>query len=390
MKDILGLGKVLPIDKLIDIVSSVAGRLSKPYFDRKDIDTKAYEIKKLAEARAEEMKIISKAVKENFYLTGGIEYSETGIAITSPKELPKSEEIIEISTPTLGERTQSRIDFKEAKKQLNLESVTAYAAEQLKDEPPVTDEPIDEDWKTRFFNIAEEVSNEEMQALWGRILAGEIKKPKSYSLRTLEVLRNLSKEEAECFIKFGQLAIRSSGVSFIINFKSEKLLEEKYKLTFGERLLLEELGFITANDLQFLLPETKENPSQTVFQIGNVCIVATKEANIPQQQVPALVFTKIGQELLQLIATKPELDYIQLLAAKIRRKGVVVKFANILNIKDGNIQHTGLVDVPMTQEEKTREEKRLKKEEEKKKRDEERALREEERKRKIEERNKPK
>src|SRR5690554_3131042 len=193
MNDILGLGKVLPIDKLIDIVSSVAGRLSKPYFDRKDIDTKAYEIKKLAEARAEEMKIISKAVKENFCLTGGIEYSETGIAITSPKELPKSEEIIEISTPTLDERTQSRIDFKEAKKQLNLESVTAYAAEQLKDEPPVTDEPIDEDWKTRFFNIAEEVSNEEMQALWGRILAGEIKKPKSYSLRTLEVLRNLSK-----------------------------------------------------------------------------------------------------------------------------------------------------------------------------------------------------
>lgn len=390
MKDILGFGKVLPIDKLIDVVSSVAGRLSKPYFDRKDIDTKSYEIKKLAEARAEEMKIISKAVKDNFLLTGRIEYSDKGVAITSPKELPQTNAPIEIPTPPLNLRTQSRLDFKEAKKQLNLESVTAYAVEELKDEPPVTNEPVDENWKTRFFNIAEEVSNEEMQALWGRILAGEIKKPKSYSLRTLELLKNLSKEEAECFIKFGQFAIHSSRISFIINFKNEKILEKKYRLTFKDRLLLEELGLLTANDLQFLVHETKENASQSVFKISNICVVVIKDINIPQQQVPALVFTKIGQELLQLIETKPEFDYIQLLASKIRREGVEVKYANILEIKDGEIHHSELIDVPMSEDEIKREEERLKKDEEKKKREEDREIREKEKKRKLEEKIKPK
>jgi uncharacterized repeat protein (TIGR03899 family) len=378
--DILGLGKILPIDKLINVVSSMTGRLSKPYFDKKDIDTKAYEIKKLSKARAlakaDEMKIISQAIKDNFSITGGIEYNESGVVITSPKESPNSNASIELSTPTLEERTQSRVDHKEAQKQLNLESVTAYAAEQLKHEQAVTDEPIDEDWKTRFFTIAEEVSNDEMQALWGRILAGEIKKPKTYSLRTLELLRNLSKEEAECFIKFGQYAIKSGGVSFIMNFNNEKLLEEKYQLTFGERLLLEELGLLTANDLQFLLQETKENPTQIVFQIGNICVVANKEANTPQQQVNALVFTKIGQELLQLIVTKAELDYIQLLASKIRRKGVTVKYANIIEVINGQFHHTGLQEVPMTEDEIKREEDRL--------------IKEEERKRQIEERNKPK
>ena len=380
VNDFFGLGKILPIDKLIDVISSVTGRLSKPYFDKKDIDTKAYEIKILSEAKAlakaDEMKIISQAIKDNFSITGGIEYNESGVVITSPKELLNQTDYIELSTPTLEERTQSRVDYKEAQKQLNLESVTAYAAEQLKNEQPVTDEPIDEDWKTRFFNIAEEVSNDEMQALWGRILAGEIKKPKSYSLRTLELLRNLSKEEAECFIKFGQFAIRSGGVSFILNFNKEKLLEEKYQLTFGERLLLEELGLLTANDLQFLLQETKGIPLQIVFQIGNVCVVANKEINIPQQQVNALVFTKLGQELLQLIETKTELDYIQLLASKIRRKGVTIKYANILDIRHGQFHHTGLQDVPMTEDEVKKEEEKIK--------------REEEQKRQIEERNKPK
>jgi uncharacterized repeat protein (TIGR03899 family) len=366
INDILGLGKVLPIDKLIDIVSSVTGRLSKSYFDRKDVDTKAYEIKKLAEARAEEMKIISTAVKENFLLTGGIEYKENTLAISSPKEpqkeLPESSRLELLTSPTLEERTKERMNFQEAKKQLNIESVTAYAAEQLKNEPPVSDEPLDEDWKTRFFNIAEDISSDEMQALWGRILAGEIKQPKSYSMRTLELLRNLNKKEAECFMKFGQLAITSSKTSFIINFKGEALLEEKYKLTFAERLLLEELGLVTANDLQFEIRANPENDGQAVFTIGNVCVVASRKKGTPKQSLPVLVFTKIGQELLQLIETTPQLDYIQLLAKKIRREGVTIKYANILQVDNDQISHTGLIDIPLTEAELKQEEEKQKKE----------------------------
>ena len=37
-----------------------------------------------------------------------------------------------------------------------------------------------------FFNIAEDISSDDMQALWGRIFAGKIKQPKSHSLRTLD------------------------------------------------------------------------------------------------------------------------------------------------------------------------------------------------------------
>ena len=85
IKDILGFGKILALDKLIDVVSSGVGRVTKPYFDRKDIDTKAYEIKKLAEAKAEEMKIIANAVNDNYQLTGGIEYKEEKLIISSQK-----------------------------------------------------------------------------------------------------------------------------------------------------------------------------------------------------------------------------------------------------------------------------------------------------------------
>lgn len=347
MNDILGLGKILPIDKLIDIVSSVTGKLSKSYFDRKDVDTKAYEIKKLAEARADEMKIISNAIKGNFLSTGGIEYKENNLLISSPKskDIP-----IEIDFP-LEERIQERLNHKEIQKQFNIESVTSYAAEQLANEPEIENTPINEDWKTRFFSIAEDISNDEMQALWGRILAGEIKKPKSYSLRTLELLKNISKEDAECFMKFGELAITSDGTSFIIDFNKAKLLEEKYNLKFEERLLLSELGILTATDLHYKLYQNDNNDTEAVFTTGKYCIVVKRKKGTPQTNIPVLAFTKLGNELLQLIDRKPQLDYLQLFASKIKQPNITIQYATILNVNDGLINHTGLIDIPDLEEE---------------------------------------
>lgn len=340
--DILGLGRVLPVDKLIEILVKTVGRVSKPYFDRKDIDTRAYEIKKLAEARVEEMKIVSQAVRSNFLLTGGIEYKNDSVSISSPKE-----EIKSLVEPSIEQRVQDRVSYQEIKKQLNLESITSFAVDELRNEEPVTDQPVEEDWANRFFKIAEEISNEEMQALWGRILAGEIKRPKSYSLRTLEVLKNLTKNEAEVFLKFGELSITSAKISFIINFIGEKLLEEKYKLNLNERLLLEELGLVSSSDLEFYMEAKLDSDATTVFKIGTTCVVADRKKGTPKQAFSVLVFTKIGQELLQLIKYTPELDYVQLLASRIRYEGVTVRYGQILKEEGGNISYSSLTDVPL-------------------------------------------
>jgi uncharacterized repeat protein (TIGR03899 family) len=267
---------------------------------------------------------------------------------------------------SIEERTQNRIEFKEQKRQKNIESITQKAALNLEGESTVSEEPVNEDWTTRFFDYAEDISNAEMQELWGKILAGEIKQPKSYSLRTLDIIRNLSEDEAKVFMKFASLAINSSGTSFILNFNKEKLLEEKYKLFFKDRLLLEELGFVTANDLQYTIGKTEKNKGQSVFVIGNKIVVLEKLENKPEQQLQILVFTKIGQELLKLVNATTELDYIQLLATKINRLNGTIKYGQVLaKLQNGQISHTNLVDVPLTEEELEQERKR--KEAEKKK-----------------------
>ncbi len=305
-----------PLEKLIDVISKGIGTVYRPKAIRKDADAKAYEIEIIERAK-------SKALAEG-------------------KE-------IEADT---YDRIQERILNKEIKRQNNIDNVSQIAAAQLSQEQTVSSEPVNDDWTTRFFNIVEDVADEEMQNLWGKILAGEVKQPQSYSLRTLELLKNLSKRDAECFMKYANLAFTSNGVSFMLNFANQKLLEEKYKTNFAERLLLEELGLITANSLQFKIIATIEKPETIVFTISKVCIVVEKKEGIPEQMVPVLAFTKIGQELLQLIKQEPELDYLQLFATKIKKEGVTVKYAKILNIVNGKIYHTSLIDLPLTDSEK--------------------------------------
>ena len=101
-------------------------------------------------------------------------------------------------TLEIADRVRQRIQFQEEKRQENIESVVRQAAEQLRDKN-VADEEPDHDWTARFFNHVQDVSSKEMQALWARVLSGEVERQGSTSVRTLEILRNLDQATAELF-----------------------------------------------------------------------------------------------------------------------------------------------------------------------------------------------
>jgi len=67
--------------------------------------------------------------------------------------------------------------------------------------------PINDDWLNNFENEARSKSTEEMQALFARILAGEIKKPGSYSRRAVKILSQLPQNAARKFKHLCSLCI---------------------------------------------------------------------------------------------------------------------------------------------------------------------------------------
>jgi len=196
-----------PSEKLSEVISSALGAWIAPWA-----------IKRVAkaEAEAERIKAIEGAKTEALLANNDERYAELS-------------------------DIEKRIVAKESKRQNNINNVVAIAAQSLKEENDVSSVPVNPDWTTRFFDIAQDISDEAMQDLWGRILAGEVKRPKSYSLRTLEALRNITREEAELFEQIAQYVL-FDGSYYIYNDTSEK--SENRSIDYETIAQLVEVGFI--------------------------------------------------------------------------------------------------------------------------------------------------
>lgn len=285
-----------PFEKLIDVISKGIGTLYKPRAIRKEADSKAYEIGIIEQAK-------SKAIAEG-------------------KELEAETYL----------RIQERLLFNETERQKSIDNVVEIAAEQLKNEENISSEPVDKDWSKRFFNIVQDITDEEMQSLWGRILAGETKQPKSYSKRTLELLKNLSKNEAEIFTKFAELKI-VAGNCVIWNNDNGAFLKNEFNITFNDRLLMTELGLISSeNNLEFSFPPTKTHKSTNVLEYGNKGIVLYRDQNTPKQAIQVLVFTKTGIELSRLIEPKDNTDYIRKICESFVNPKVKIEYGDLLKV----------------------------------------------------------
>ena len=65
----------------------------------------------------------------------------------------------------------------------NTISIVSQCAENLDSSINVNDEPVDPDWAAIFFDYAKNISRKEAQAVWAKVLQGEIEKPGSFSLK---------------------------------------------------------------------------------------------------------------------------------------------------------------------------------------------------------------
>ena len=290
-----------PIEKLIEVVSSGIGTLYRPRAIRKEADAKAYEIK-----------VIEKAKNE---------------AIAEGK-------LIEAENLS---RINDRLVAKELKRQNNIDDVVEIAANDLKETKQVSDIPVDQDWSARFFDIVQDVSDDEMKILWGKILAGEIRTPKSYSMRTMELLRNLSKEEADIFVKVSQFVIKQNEY-FIYN---ETDLMSKFGIRYLDIAKLTEIGLIQAG--AFVHKTYKPLPDRDIqigMQYANFLIILTIKSNAKEVSLPINCLTTAGQELYKLIDISPNIDFIKMFGEKIKKNNVIVEYSNIVSVTpDGDIRY---------------------------------------------------
>ena len=72
-------------------------------------------------------------------------------------------------------------------------------------EEPDDDQDVNPDWLNYFGGYAEKASTETARDLWAKILAGEIRRPGTFSLMTLRFLAEVDQEIATAFEEVGRL-----------------------------------------------------------------------------------------------------------------------------------------------------------------------------------------
>ena len=299
-----------PIEKLIDVISKGIGTIYKPKSIRKEAEAEAYKIGIIERAK-------SKAISEG---------KETEIE-------------------TL-ERIEDRIINREKKKLINIDQVASVAEEELKNGDKVSDEPVDNDWSTRFFNIVEDVSDDEMQLLWGRVLAGEVRRPKSYTLRTLEFLRNLSREEAMVFMKIAKLSLLGGGKNLVYNPDKGKYLQDNYQISFADVLQLKELGLLNSEpnlELKISVPSNGQN-AFIIYQ--NKVLVIERKVGAPEISLPTLVFTHVAMELLNLVQQEIDFNYIRSIKKYLTSEFITLKIGDLKLDQDKKSIVVDIQDIP--------------------------------------------
>jgi hypothetical protein len=83
--------------------------------------------------------------------------------------------VAQIEITELQHRAVSRLFAEEAKKQHNIEAITLKALPDIKSDS--LPENVEDDWIANFFDKCRLISDEQMQSLWARILAGEANSP---------------------------------------------------------------------------------------------------------------------------------------------------------------------------------------------------------------------
>lgn len=81
----------------------------------------------------------------------------------------------------------------------NLISCTIHAARNIEEGEGNSETNISSEFISRWRNEAKFISEDAAQEIWGKILSEEIQAPNSISIRTLEVIKSVTREEADAF-----------------------------------------------------------------------------------------------------------------------------------------------------------------------------------------------
>ena len=275
----------------------------------------------------------------------------TGIADERRAETAARIKLINTSAAQIAEQMKTEPEYARAavakfgqrvlREQINLDLISQKTARDLLDNRDPANEPmsdgtgdsIDDDWLNAFEMEARQKSTDEMQDIFARILAGEIRRPGTFSTRTVKIMGSLDQNVASHFVRLCSMSMISQGhdsrVASLGGNAGDNALR-KYGLDFSTINLLNEHGLVIADYNSWY----EHIPCIAFTGAGSqvVCIPFTHQGRHwilspssrdvigKKVRIHGVALTRSGSELLQVVHMDRVDDYTRDLAQWFERK----------------------------------------------------------------------
>ena len=228
----------------------------------------------------------------------------------------------EFQSQLYSERIAQRLSLTHKRHQNNSERIIRKALE-FGSSFEGSDNIIDPDWISEFFNISQDCSNEMLQYIWAKILANEVDKPGSFSRRTLNAIKLLNQEEAQNFSKL-------CSCLWVINSRDSKTNKVFFKNSdsqgnysesswgFDSEMIqeIEDLGLAYST---FVILEAREDIKISFFDKRH--ILSIKNGMI---EIEVVKLTAVGNEISSIVNSDYNMAYYEHTISFMKKKQILV------------------------------------------------------------------
>ena len=225
----------------------------------------------------------------------------------------------DIETEELKHRSTQRLLLERMVLQSNLENIVIKSIPYLNEDHDT--ERIDDDWLFNYITNCQMISDDELQELWAKILAGEANESGSFSKRTVNYMKDINKDDAELIENLCNFVWKIDNASLslpmILDHEVKNSIYVDNGIDFAKIDRLSEIGIIKLADRMvgvYATPKIPLNPHQIVvlsYQTKPLIIAAPEErsksydSGIHHLDLGIAKFTQVGSEISIICNIKP-------------------------------------------------------------------------------------
>lgn len=221
-------------------------------------------------------------------------------------------------------RGLQRLLAQQTRKQVNIENIIQTTVGQLPDNAEV--ESLEADWLANFFEKCENISNETMQNMWSGLLTSEATKPGTVSKKTINIISNIDKEDAETFTRFCQFVwhvdeSKNNAIPILFNLNKNETFNEQ-GIYYQDLIELESIGLITLSGTEtFAITNQPKKIELNYFD--KLIQFKFEDEHDNSLPVGACLLTKPGIELFNICEANSNVKYLEHIIDYYREKNII-------------------------------------------------------------------